>query len=159
MGNFISTCGAKEYEMKIEQLEVLIHSTQNKLKQSENTVEKLKKENLTACQKIATAGTENQILKDIIDHHDLILGSGIHIAEEIINGELNCKWMDDKKEKEYLISIVRFLHTICGDTTYTFKKTAKKPEKKKKNNLDKLMIELSDECDIQSLTDDSSYSN
>ncbi len=48
-------------------------------------------------------------------HIDYILSSHEIVAESILESKINCEWLDNKQECEYLIDVVKFIHVACND--------------------------------------------
>ena len=137
MGNFIGVCAKQEYELKIEQLSIRIKSLNCTLKRSQEQNIELKQELLTTNVQIGILEKKSKRLSDNLNHYNEILGNASSVADSIINSDLNCQWMNDEKEKEYLINIVEFIHLSCNDLTYVFNVTPiikKKSESQNKKN-------------------------
>lgn len=60
---------------------------------------------------------ENRKLTAMVNHTKNILKNSDDVADAILLSDLNCQWMDDDKERVYLISIVDFLNVVCSDIT------------------------------------------
>lgn len=67
---------------------------------------------------INNLSTENNKLSNRLHHSKDILNNSCIVADIIINSDLNCDWMDDRKEKLYLTSVIDFLGLVCSDTNY-----------------------------------------
>ncbi len=52
-------------------------------------------------------------LKNQLDYVATVLGNSGHISDSILSSKLNCEWLDDVKEKAYLMGIIEFLYTVC----------------------------------------------
>lgn len=50
-----------------------------------------------------------------LTHIEDILGTPEAVAESILESSINCEWVDNKKEYEYLIDVVSFIHEACND--------------------------------------------
>lgn len=162
MGNFISICGRKEFDLQIEQLESKLHSIQVQLKNIQKHNQQLKEEINNLTHEITSTNLEKKRLDSIINHHEKILGNSKAVSAAIIESDLNCRWMDDEKEKEYLINIVKFLHVACNDLTCGLKKAPRRLSSKpqlKKLNTKELFNELEAEADDMSFSNDSSISS
>jgi len=60
---------------------------------------------------------ENRKLTVMVNHTKNILKNSDVVADAILLSDLSCQWMDDDKERMYLISIVDFLNGVCSDIT------------------------------------------
>lgn len=56
---------------------------------------------------------DKNILREKMEYIKDVLGNSEHVAESILTSKLNCDWLDDTKEKIYLISIIDFLYVVC----------------------------------------------
>jgi hypothetical protein len=153
MGNFVDGCGKKKYDMQIDQLSTHLKISNKTLQQTKNNNLLLQDEISSLSEQVAILENKALKLSGMLKHYDEILGSASVIADSIIESDLNCKWLDDNKEKEYISSIVKFIHDACNDITCGFdstKKHVKKRPKSKKtttnlkklDTLNKLMIEI-----------------
>jgi predicted nucleic acid-binding Zn-ribbon protein len=157
MGNFIGSCSKKEYDIQIDQLSAHLKISNKTLQRAQNNNKELTDEIRSLNEQVDILEKKALKLSGSIKHYDEILGSASVIADSIIESDLNCKWMDDDKEKEYISSIVEFIHVACNDITCGFastKKHVKKrsktkklsekiiPKLKKLDTIDKLMIEI-----------------
>lgn len=60
---------------------------------------------------------QNQTLLKHVNHTSNILGNSNKIADAILQSELNCKWMDDNQERDYIIGIIDLLDSVCSDVS------------------------------------------
>lgn len=59
-----------------------------------------------------------------------VLGNSSDIAGSILLSNLNCDWIDDEKEKIYLISIIDFLYQVCiAENKYNYNSLEQSPAK------------------------------
>lgn len=146
MGNFVSICGKKEYEMEIQTLRRQLISTNKTLQQSQQFTKEIEEKNEVLLNKNNILQLNNDDLTTKLNHHETILSNYNAVADAIIESDLNCQWMDNTKEKEYLVSIVHFLHVACNDVTGGLKKTPKKlsetPVLKKLDTVDKILMDM-----------------
>lgn len=127
MGLLFSRCG-NEVKERNEVLTNKLILVNNQYRQANLTIDELQNSN-----KILS--DENQKLKTKINHSNDILCNPAMVSQIIIDSDLNCKWMDDDKEKEYLESIIKFLHVACSDLTYSTKPSISKKKKHTKEEL------------------------
>ena len=114
MGN-LSSC-SQEYEIKIDQLNKQINSLNSIIKSTQDNNIGLKQELKSSNLQIDILEKKNKLLSDKLKHYNSILNNAEFVADNIISSELNCQWMDNSKEKEYLISIIEFVNSSCNDT-------------------------------------------
>jgi hypothetical protein len=154
MGN-MGICGKSEKDLQLEYLTAQIVTLRKKAKKDYTKNETLMKDNLDIVNEINNTSSKNKKLVSQITHYKNILENHKVVADSIIESDLNCKWMDDKKEKEYLISIVKFIHNACVNTTTNLKKPRHtknvnieiKQDKhvlKKNNTVDTILNEIND---------------
>ena len=110
MGLFLSKCGICRHSVPKCELNDKISILQQQL------CERAKNNN-ELINTIEQLNYENDNLKAKSNHAKNILSNSSDIADAILLSELKCQWMDDAKEKEYLISIIDYLNTVCSDTT------------------------------------------
>jgi hypothetical protein len=65
----------------------------------------------------SSPSNRHKFLYICLNHTKNILKNSDDVADAILLSDLNYKWMDDDKERVYLISIVDFLNVVCSDIT------------------------------------------
>lgn len=95
---------------KIRELDLVDSITKSKKK-----IERLKKENNKKCDEIIHLRYDLESLRRIINHYNDVLNKPKLVANAILKTDLNCIWMNDKLEKEYIISIIKFINVTCND--------------------------------------------
>lgn len=107
MGN---NCGRKEYEMKLDDLTKRLNSFQTHVKLLQEKNKNLIDDISNCNNLINELQSENKCVYDTICEYEKYFSDYKKIADDIISSDLNCKWMDDIQEKEYLIEIIKTLH-------------------------------------------------
>jgi chromosome segregation ATPase len=120
MGNFIGSCSKKEYDIQINQLSAHLKASNKTLQKTQSNNRELTDEILSLNEQVDILEKKALKLSGSLKHYDEILGSASVIADSILESDLNCKWMDDDKEKEYISSIVEFIQAACIDITCGF---------------------------------------
>jgi hypothetical protein len=152
MGNFVGSCSKKEYDIQIVQLSAYLKASNKTLQQTQNKNRELTDEIRLLNEQVDILEKKALKLSSGLKYYDEILGSASLIADSIIESDLNCKWMDDDKEREYISGIVKFIQSACNDKTCSFnlsKKHIKNRSKiktiqnlKKLDTIDKRMIDI-----------------
>lgn len=149
MGLFLSKCRIAEHHESREDLS-------NKVIILRQQLHEISRRNKELVNNVGILNQEKKQLKIKIKHIDSILSSSGDVADSILLSDLKCKWMDDEKERSYLISIVDFLNVVCSDITcglYTnpseneCTKKCTKSLLKKMNTIDKPYTELNHDTD------------
>lgn len=159
MGNFVSVCAKQEYEIKIDQLNNQVKSLNSTLKRIQSHNIELKQELMASNLQIDILEKKSNQLNNTLTHYKNILSNAESMSNDIIKSDLNCQWMDNDKEKEYLISIIEFINSSCNDIsnnvstknrikTKSISRNKKSDSKhiilKKKDTIDNLLDEIND---------------
>ena len=132
MGNFVGSCSKKEYDMRIDQLSTHLKTSNKNLQRAQTSNRELLSEICLLNEQIEILEKKALKLSNNLKHYDEILGSAPVIADSIIESDLNCQWMADDKEKEYITNIVEFIHVACNDITCGLDSTKKHTKKRAK---------------------------
>ena len=107
MGNFFS-CQQKDKDVK---------SLTDKLNKSKKNIEILKIKNNKKYDEIVELTACINDLNYTLNRYNDVLNKPKIMANAILKSDLNCKWMNDDLEKEYIISIIKFINVACNDIT------------------------------------------
>ena len=142
MGNLIQICSGEQTERNkylSDQLKTTNKNLQDLQKKNHDNIHEiveLKKQldNMTK--------QKNQI-QHKLHHCKDILEAPEDVADIILSSDLNCQWMDNTKEKVYLVAVINFLNDICNNTRYLVAKN--KPKIKKLDTIDKIILGMSED--------------
>jgi len=113
MGNIFARCKATiccKSKLDRENSEL-----KKNLKYTRKIIKNLKSSNSNKNDEIFRLQDSVTSLNNTIEHYDDVLSSPKRIANAILKSDLNCEWLNDDKEKEYIISIIKFLNVACND--------------------------------------------
>ena len=116
MGNLFASCkGDKDEKLKLKQE---IVSLNDKFEKTKKIVDNLKKSNDEKYNKIVELKNAVKTLNHTITRYNNVLNKHKIVADAILKSDLNCEWMSNEKEREYLISVIKFVNVACDDITY-----------------------------------------
>lgn len=116
MGSLISMYGKKELKMQLEYMQSQLKITNQNLQKNQKKNHELNIDNGELYDEISNLSEKNKELSNKLNRIEEILNNHNAVAEAILESDLNCKWMDDTKQKEYLLSILEFLQIACSQT-------------------------------------------
>ena len=111
------------------------HTLDSKIKKLQNKLIQQKRQTSNALEKISSqkAAIRNYKIQANKDHNDInyyiIKATKLHkyedviqdsdtLASHILSTDLNCPWMDNEKEKEYLKSVFDYVSVAISDPTF-----------------------------------------
>lgn len=113
MGNYISSTSKADYELKISKLELKLNNNNKTNNRANRTIKKLKSEIRGLNEQVDIMDKLNKMKTKKLKHYNYILNTPQVITEAIIASDLNCIWMDDIKEREYINKIIKFIYNVC----------------------------------------------
>lgn len=90
----------------------LTHHKQQ-LETANNTIVQSSAREVELLSKQVASDLELTKVKSQLAYIENVLNNPEYIAKSILSSSLNCEWLDDNKEKLYLISIIEFLYMVC----------------------------------------------
>jgi hypothetical protein len=111
MGNLCAR--NKKQQNKIDILEHQIAESRKIATELNSAIFNLKVANKKLARDKLSSDSQCNELRTRLSYIKDVLGESSHIADSILGSDLNCEWIDDAKEKIYLISIINFLYEVC----------------------------------------------
>jgi hypothetical protein len=121
MGGITSICCKSENEVQIEKLQCDVTRQKKQISNAQEEIFHQKwviRNHIRQSKQYESDINQYEIKATKLDKYESTIQDSDTLASHILSTELNCKWMNNEKEKEYLKSIFDYITVAMSDKSF-----------------------------------------